>query len=309
MDALIFPGQGAQQVGMGSDAVSAFPAAKKAFEEADEALGFRLSDLIFHGPESELTLTANTQPAILTTGVALYRALTVDLGVDLKPAFVAGHSLGEHTALVASGALSLGNGVRLVRRRGELMQQAVPAGQGAMAAVLGLEDEAVEQVCRDVSGLCEPANYNCPKQLVISGEKAAVEEACQLAKERGAKRAMALNVSAPFHCSLMKPVAEPLFELIQTLTWHEPFCPLVANVTAQPVTDLKTIAEGLRLQTYSPVLWTQSVQAMARAGVTRFIEFGPGKVLSGMVKKIVKEAEVVSLENAEALKAFAQECR
>lgn len=308
MIALLFPGQGAQEVGMGYASYQRFPSAKATFEEADEALGYSLSTLIFEGPEEELKLTAHTQPAILTTGIALYRALTCDLGVKLNFDYVAGHSLGEYTALVAAGALSLGDAVKLVRRRGQLMQEAVPEGQGAMAAILGLDDDTVREVCAQFAGqgVCESANFNCPKQVVISGQADLVEKACDLAKEKGARRAQMLKVSAPFHCSLMKPVAEPLSELMDTLDWKEPSAPLIANVNAQPVTSVQTIKEGLKLQSYSPVLWTQSVQKMEELGVKTYVEFGPGKVLGGMVKKIATDPRIVTLENADAIEAFAQ---
>lgn len=294
--ALVFPGQGAQTVGMGKDLCDVSAAAKAAFAEADDALGFSLSEIIFNGPEDKLVLTAYTQPAILTMSVAVLRALD-ERGVKLTPAFVAGHSLGEYTALVASGVLSLADAVRLVHMRGSYMQEAVPQGVGAMAAILGLDAASVRDICAEAAQgeVCEAANYNTPVQTVISGHTAAVERAVALASQRGAKRSVMLKVSAPFHCMLMRDVADRLAAEMDKCTWNPGSCPLVANVSAQAVTDVKAIRDGLYAQTYSPVRWVESVQTMAAAGVGGYIELGPGKVLSGMVKKIVRRASVLNV--------------
>ncbi len=300
--ALVFPGQGAQKVGMGKDLFDGSAAARAAFEEADDALGFSLSDVIFQGPDEKLALTAYTQPAILTTCIALCRALQ-ERGIDLAPAFVAGHSLGEYTALVASGCLSLADGVRLVHQRGSFMQEAVPAGEGSMAALLGLEDSVVEELCAEAAQgqVCEPANYNSPGQLVISGHREAVDRAVALAQGRGAKKAMMLNVSAPFHCSLMRPVADRLAAEMDRCAWGSCCCPLVANVSAQSVSSVDEIRQGLYRQTYSSVQWTQSVQFMVAQGVEAFIEIGPGKVLTAMIKRIHKGLQLLNLEALEDL--------
>lgn len=304
--AIVFPGQGSQAVGMGKELCGVSKAAKDTFAEADEALGFSLSDIIFSGPEDKLVLTAYTQPAILTMSIAVFRALQ-EKGVTLAPAFVAGHSLGEYTALVANGVLSLADGVRLVHKRGSFMQEAVPQGVGAMAAILGLEADAVRAVCAEAAQdeICEAANYNTPVQTVISGHTAAVERAVALASAKGAKRCVMLNVSAPFHCSLMRPVADRLAAEMEKCVWNAGGCPLVANVSAQPVSDVSSIRDGLYAQTYSPVRWVESVQTMAAQGVEGFIEMGPGKVLSGTVKKIARQAAVLNVEQPADLEQVA----
>lgn len=298
--ALIFPGQGAQTVGMGRELYENSPAARAVFDEADQALGFSLSDICFNGPEEKLVLTAYTQPAILTMCIAVLRAME-ESGIRFTPACVAGHSLGEYTALVANGTLSLADGVRLVHARGTFMQEAVPAGKGGMAAILGLEAEAVKQICADAAGdeVCEAVNFNTPKQTVISGDAAAVERAVALASERGARRSVLLKVSAPFHSSLMTPVASRLDAEMDKCTWHSPSCPLAANVSAKIVKDTATIRHGLHEQTYSAVRWVESVENMCDSGVDGFIEIGPGKVLSGMVKKIRRGIPVCNVEHAE----------
>ena len=300
--ALVFPGQGAQAVGMGKDIYEASPAARSAFAEADEALGFSLSDIIFNGPDEKLTLTAYTQPAILTTSVALCRALD-EKGIKLAPAFVAGHSLGEYTALAVSGVLSLSDAVRLVHKRGSFMQEAVPEGVGAMAAILGLSPDSVREVCAQAAQgeVCEAANFNTPVQTVISGHTEAVKRAVAIAAEQGAKRSVMLKVSAPFHCSLMRSVADRLAEVMDTCTWNAGACPLVANVSASAVSDIQAVRDGLYAQTYSPVRWAESVAAMSEMGAEGFIEIGPGKVLAGMIKKIVRRASVLNIEHAEDL--------
>lgn len=304
--AIVFPGQGSQAVGMGKELCGVSKAAKDTFAEADKALGFSLSDIIFSGPEDKLVLTAYTQPAILTMSIAVFRALQ-EKGVTLAPAFVAGHSLGEYTALVANGVLSLADGVRLVHKRGSFMQEAVPQGVGAMAAILGLEADAVRAVCAEAAQgeVCEAANYNTPVQTVISGHTAAVERAVALASAKGAKRCVMLNVSAPFHCSLMRPVADRLAAEMEKCVWNAGGCPLVANVSAEPVSDVSSIRDGLYAQTYSPVRWVESVQTMAAQGVEGFIEMGPGKVLSGTVKKIARQAAVLNVEQPADLEQVA----
>lgn len=304
--ALIFPGQGSQAVGMGKDLCAVSQAARDTFAEADDALGFSLSTLCFEGPAEKLVLTAFTQPAILTASIAVYRALA-EQGVQLNPAFVAGHSLGEYTALVANGVLSLADGVRLVHKRGSFMQDAVPQGVGAMAAIIGIEAEAVEEVCAQAAQgeVCEPANYNTPTQIVISGHKAAVERAVELASSRGARRSVLLNVSAPFHCSLMRPVADKLAVEMDTCAWSQGAVPLVANVSGKIVSSVQEIRSGLYEQTYSSVQWVRSVQTMAAAGVEAFIELGPGKVLTGTVKKICKGVKTLNAECAADLAAVA----
>lgn len=300
--ALVFPGQGSQTVGMGKDLCAASPAAKRTFEEADEALGFSLSSIIFSGPEEKLVLTAYTQPAILTMSIAVLRALK-EKDIELTPAYVAGHSLGEYTALVANGVLSLADGVRLVHKRGSFMQEAVPEGEGAMAAIIGLDADAVKAVCEEAAQgqVCMAANFNTPVQTVISGHKAAVERAAALAAQKGARKTVMLKVSAPFHCSLMRPVADRLAAEMDKCVWNAGSCPLVANVSAQAVTDVKAIRDGLYAQTYSPVRWVESVRTMLSAGTEGFIELGAGKVLSGMVKKIERHAEVLAVEHPEDL--------
>ncbi len=296
--AMIFPGQGAQFVGMGKELCAVSKAAADVFAEADDALGFSLSEIIFDGPEDKLVLTAYTQPAILTMSIAVLRALEKQ-GVRLAPAFVAGHSLGEYTALVASGVLSLRDGVRLVCKRGTFMQEAVPQGVGAMAALLGIEADSVRAICEEAAGteVCEVANYNTPLQTVISGHKSAVVRAVTIASEKGVKKSVLLNVSAPFHSSLMRPVADKLAAEMEKCVWNVGSCPLYANVSARPVVDVKTVREGLYAQTYSSVRWVESVNAMIADGVSGFIEIGPGKVLSGMVKKIDRHANVMNVEH------------
>ncbi len=295
--ALIFPGQGAQEVGMAHDLYEKYPVIRETFERADSALGFGLSDLIFNGPEEELRKTEFTQPAILTASIAALKALEQEIEKPLNPAFMAGHSLGEYTSLVASNVLSLEDGVRLVRLRGHLMQEAVPLGQGAMAAILGLTAEKVQEICRKSAkqGICQAANFNSPGQIVISGETSAVDHALKLSREAGAKRAIPLKVSAPFHCSLMRGVADQLREAFMDCSWQDPSVPVVANVSAHPVNRVGDIQNALYDQTYSPVLWADSVQYMNGQNVDLFIELGPGKVLSGLVRKCVRKARVANL--------------
>lgn len=287
---LIFPGQGSQETGMGKDFYEAFPSAKDIFRRADEALGFPLSRAIFNGPDEDLRRTAITQPAILTVSIAILECFGKEAGVSLSPAYFAGHSLGEYTALVASGAISLEDGVRLVHLRGRLMQEAVPEGEGAMAAILGLDQEKVASVCTLAApgGECQPANFNSPGQVVISGETAFVEAAVEKAREAGAKKAVMLNVSAPFHSRQMRPVADKLMEAFGGIEWRGPSSPIVSNSLARPVKTVEEIKKSLFDQTFMPVLWTDSVNTMADAGVDTFFEIGPGNVLTGLVKKCRK---------------------
>ena len=305
MVGLLFPGQGSQFVGMGRDLADASEAARRTFEEADDALDFALSRLCWEGPEDELTATKNAQPAILVHSIAAYRALEGELG---DVALAAGHSLGEFSAYVAAGALSFADGVRTVRRRGELMFEGGTARPGTMAAVLGLDDADVERVCREASGAdgeCVPANYNSPGQIVISGDVAAIERATVLAKDAGAKRALKLNVSGAFHSPLMKVAEAGLRAQLESVTMDAPAFPIVSNVTAQPVTEPAESKQLLVAQLTSPVRWTQSVQAMAAHGVSRMIEVGPGSVLSGLVKRIDRSIETRTAGTAAELEAWA----
>lgn len=303
MKAFVFPGQGSQYVGMGRDLVAAYPEARAIFERADEVLAFPLSRLCFEGPEHELTLTENTQPAILTLSVALWRTLVCRGNL---PDFVAGHSLGEYSALVVSGALEFEDAVRLVRERGRLMQKAVPVGQGAMAAILGLERGAVEEICREAAAgeVVSPANINAPLQIVIAGHRGAVERAGELARQRGAGRVVPLPVSAPFHCSLMRPAQEGLAEILAEVNFKDLAIPLVSNVDAEVVVDGEAAREALIRQVSSAVLWTDSVTRLAEEGVSTFVEVGPGRILSGLIRKILPEAEVMNLETKEQVEAY-----
>jgi len=283
--ALIFPGQGSQLVGMGKDLADKYPAARHTFEEADEALGYKLSQVCFEGPEDQLRLTEVTQPAILTASIAALRVVETHLP---KPSFVAGHSLGEYSAHVASGTFGFADAVRTVRHRGRYMQEAVPVGVGAMAAILGMDLERVAGVCRDAAqgAVCSPANINSPEQVVISGNTAAVERAAKVADERGAKRAKLLPVSAPFHCSLMKPAQERLEEDLKTLTMHKPVYPVACNVDADFVNDDLRTLDTLVRQVTGSVKWDQCMRLLIAQGVETFIEVGPGKVLCGLMRQI-----------------------
>lgn len=307
--AFIFPGQGSQAVGMGRELADAIPAAKAVFEEVDEALGESLSDLIWNGPEAALTLTANTQPALMAVSVAAMRALEAEHGIAVTAAkYVAGHSLGEYSALCAAGAISLAETARLLRRRGEAMQDAVAEGEGAMAALLGADMQQAEAACaagREAGGACEIANDNAPGQLVISGSKAAVEAACQQARGAGVKKAVPLAVSAPFHCSLMQPAAEAMAEALSQAEVKAPVVPVVANVTAEAVSDPEAIRKYLVDQVTGRVRWRESVTWMAANGIARTGEAGAGKVLTVMNRRNVKVLEGHPLGTPDDLAAFA----
>ncbi|MNH97765.1 Malonyl CoA-acyl carrier protein transacylase [compost metagenome] len=301
--AFVFPGQGAQAVGMGKDVYDALPHSRAVFEKGDEELGFPLSRLIFEGPDSELKQTVNTQPALVTTSVAYLEALR-EHGVN--PDYVAGHSLGEYSALVAAGAMAYEDAVSLVRLRGRFMEEAVPGGQGAMAAVLGAEREALAGLCCSISeagNAVELANVNCPGQIVISGTKAGVEEAAQRIKEIGGKRAIPLEVSGPFHSSLMKEAAERLAVELEKVTINTPSVPVIVNVNATAVTEPDEIRELLMQQVFSPVLWQDSVEWLIAAGVDTFVEIGPGSVLAGLIRKIDKTVRIVNINSLESAKA------
>lgn len=299
--AFVFPGQGSQAVGMGKALCDAFPEAKAVFDAADDALGEKLSSLCFDGPEDALKLTANTQPAILTVSVAAHAVFS--RRVATAPAFVAGHSLGEYSALVAAGAMSLSDAVKSVRARGTFMQEAVPAGVGAMAAVLGLAPEKVAAICAEAAQgeVVSPANFNEPSQTVIAGNAKAVERASEALKAAGAKRVLPLPVSAPFHCALMQPVVPRLDEVLSKVSFQAPKMPVVTNVEATPNADAGRIKELLLKQVTGSVRWIECVQAMEQAGVTKVVELGPGKVLCGLIKRISKGIESVNVEDPASL--------
>jgi [acyl-carrier-protein] S-malonyltransferase len=299
--AFVFPGQGSQSVGMGKDLYDSYPVAKAVFEEADKALGFSISDMCFNGPEEDLRKTFNTQPAILTVSIAFYRVLT-EQGV--KPDIVAGHSLGEYSALVAAGALSFSDAVQLVRKRGQFMQEAVPLGEGSMAAVMGMDRSEVIRICelaQAETGPVQAVNFNCPGQIVIAGKTHAVERAIELLKAAGAKRAVPLPVSAPFHSSLMKPAAERLAAELDKITVNNAQIPVVANVNGQILDAAATIKKSLIDQAASPVLWEDCVAQIVNSDAAVFVEVGPGKVLTGFTKKIAKEIGTLNVEDIASL--------
>lgn len=295
---LIFPGQGAQRPGMGKTFYDKYEAAKKVFEEADQALGFSLSEIIFDGTPEELAKTVITQPAILVASMAAFKALEAESG-ELKPCMVAGHSLGEYTSLVAADVISLADGVRLVHLRGELMQDAVPLGEGSMAAIVGLDLDQVGAICEKAAqgGVCQAANVNAPTQIVISGHARAIASVTAAIEAEGNAKVIPLRVSAPFHCDLMKPVAEKLRDAFEKIEWHNPKYPVVANVDAKPVNTAKEIKDALYRQTFSPVLWSQSVLEMEGLGVEGYVELGPGSVLSGLIRKICKGKKPYSVSD------------
>ncbi|CUH59608.1 ACP S-malonyltransferase [Thalassobacter stenotrophicus] len=307
--AFVFPGQGAQTIGMGRDLAEAYPAARAVFDEVDEALGEKLSDLIWEGDIAELTLTRNAQPALMATSLAALRALEAE-GVVLADhaAYVAGHSLGEYSALTAAGALSVADAARLLRLRGSAMQEAVPVGVGAMAALLGMDFETASGIAAEAAEgeVCQAANDNDPSQVVISGHTAAVERAVELAKARGAKRAMLLPVSAPFHCALMGPAAEAMAEALSQVEFNDPAVPLVANVTANGVSDATTIRGLLVDQVTGAVRWREGVMWMAAQGVTEVWEIGAGKALSGMIKRIDRSVATHAVGTADQARTVAQ---
>ena len=306
--AFIFPGQGSQAVGMGKALADAFPAARAVFEEVDAALNETLTKVIWEGPAETLTLTENAQPALMAVSLAVMRALETEAGVDLArdAQFVAGHSLGEYSALAAAGALSVGDTARLLRTRGRAMQKAVPVGTGAMAALLGLDFEQAVTVAGEAARdqICQAANDNGGGQVVVSGDKAAVERAVEIAKGRGARRAMMLPVSAPFHCALMQPAADVMAAALAAVTVKSPAVPVVANVLAKPVRDPADIVAALVAQVTGTVRWRESIVFMANAGVTRFYEVGAGKVLSGLVKRIAEGVSGVSIGTPDDVAAF-----
>ena len=307
--ALLFPGQGSQAVGMGKDLAEKYPAAHRTFEEADDALGYKLSTVCFEGPEDQLRLTEITQPAILTVSVAALRVLETRVP---KPSYVAGHSLGEYSAHVAAGTFGFADAVRTVRNRGKYMQEAVPVGVGAMAAILGMNAAKVTAVCQDAAQgeVCAPANINSPEQIVISGNTAAVERAAKLADERGAKRARLLPVSAPFHCSLMKPAQDRLEGDLNALKMQKPVYPVACNVEAELVTDYSRARDTLVRQVTGSVKWEQCMHLLIAHGVQTFVEIGPGKVLCGLMRQIDRSKTCMSVSDdatlAKTLESLAQ---
>ncbi|USK86544.1 ACP S-malonyltransferase [Peribacillus asahii] len=300
--AFVFPGQGSQTVGMGQDIYQENERAQQTFQTADQKLDVALSNLIFHGPQEELTITYNAQPALLTTSYAFFTALTE---AGITPDYTAGHSLGEYTALAAAGAMSFEDAVYTVRKRGEFMEQAVPNKQGSMAAILGMDRELLADITADITETTgetvQLANINCPGQIVISGTRKGVETAMVQVKEKGAKRALPLDVSGPFHSALMKPAADQLNEVLNKISIVQADIPVISNVTAEPITEPADIQEKLIEQLYSPVLWEDSVKKLLDLGVDTFVEVGPGKVLGGLIKKIDRSVNIYSVSSLETL--------
>jgi [acyl-carrier-protein] S-malonyltransferase len=306
--ALVFPGQGSQTVGMGKTLAANFAAARQVFEEVDSALGGKLSTTIFEGPADTLTLTENAQPALMAVSLAATRVLQTEAGLDLArdAQFVAGHSLGEYSALAAAGAFTVADAARLLRTRGQAMQKAVPVGVGAMAALIGLEFDAASIIAAEAAQgeVCQAANDNGAGQVVVSGNKVAVERAVEIAKTKGAKRAMLLPVSAPFHCALMQPAADVMAEALARVSVQRPAVPVVANVLAKPISEPGEIVRALIAQVTGTVRWRESVEFMAGTGVTKFYEVGAGKVLSGLIKRLAEDASVSAIGSPEDIAAF-----
>lgn len=298
----VFPGQGSQSVGMGKALSEAFPELKQVYDEASEVLGYDSAALCFDGPAERLNLTENTQPALLVSSIAALRTLT---GAELAPVAVAGHSLGEYSALVAAGGVSFRDAVRLVQKRGQYMSEAVPPGTGQVAALLGLNADVVREVCREASavGVVQAANFNSPGQVVIAGAKAAVERAIELAKAKGCKKAIPLPVSVPVHTPLMQPAADRLAKDLATVSWADLKMPLINNAEARPLRQAAEIPPSLIRQLPSSVLWEESIQAMAKLGVTTFVEIGPGTVLTGLIKRILPEATLLNVNDPKSLDA------
>lgn len=303
--AFVFPGQGSQFAGMGRDLYDASPAARLVFDEIDAALGFSISTLCFEGPEEELKLTENTQPAILATSIATLAAIR-ERNPELEPDLVAGHSLGEYSAIVCAGGVPAAVAASIVRQRGRFMQDAVPVGVGAMAAIIGPDFAEVKSICDEAAEgqVCSPANINAPGQIVIAGDKDAIERAITVAKGRGIRKCMLLPVSAPFHCALMKPAEDRLRPVLEATEFHPLYVQLVTNVDASPVGTDHAVRNALVRQVVSPVRWVESIEKMIAMGVTKFVEVGPGKVLAGLIKRINKDVDVVNVNSVETLEAL-----